>query len=107
MSLINFSHTGKTAIYKACTTVILGGLSFTLPGCGFQEYIAKPLNSAEIAEKFARRQVDNEQFHAFLIANGYQANELPIQQWGADELVYCALFFNPSLDVARAQWRSA
>jgi cobalt-zinc-cadmium efflux system outer membrane protein len=107
MFLINFSRISKTAIHTTCTISLLGGLSVALSGCGFQEYIAKPLNSAEIAEKFARRQVDNQQFHEFLIANGYQADELPIQQWGADELIYCALFFNPTLDVARAQWRSA
>lgn len=76
-------------------------------GCGFQEYIAKPLNTAEISEKFARRQPDDQQFQDYLIANGYNQAQLPIQQWGADELVYCALFFNPNLDVARAQWRSA
>lgn len=75
--------------------------------CGFQEYIAKPLNSAEISEKFAKRNVNDQQFHAFLIANGYAAEQLPLQQWGTDDLIYCALFFNPNLDVARAQWRSA
>lgn len=78
-----------------------------MSGCVFQEYIAKPLNTAEIAEKFARRQVDHQQFHDYLLANGYNPAQIPIQQWGADELVYCALFFNPNLDVARAQWRSA
>ncbi|MDI1309578.1 MAG: TolC family protein [Methylotenera sp.] len=31
---------------------------------------------------------------------------MPVRQWGLDELTYCALFFHPSLDVARAQWRA-
>lgn len=88
-------------------TAALCGLLLIIPGCGFQEYIAKPLNTAEIAEKFARRHVDNQQFHEYLIANGYSQEQLPIQKWNADELVHCALFFNPNLDVARAQWRSA
>lgn len=107
MALIHFSRTSKTVIFKACGIVLLGGLSIVVPGCGFQEYIAKPLKPAEIAEKFAQRQVDNQQFHDYLIANGYSAEQLPIQTWNADELIYCALFFNPNLDVARAQWRSA
>jgi outer membrane protein TolC len=77
-----------------------------MTGCGFQEYIAKPLNTSEMTEKFARRQVDDQQFHDYLVANGYDLSKLPIHKWGADELVYCALFFNPNLDVARAQWRS-
>lgn len=106
MTLIHFSQTSKTKIHKACCTVLLGGLSIVVPGCGFQEYIAQPLKPAEIAEKFARRQVDNQQFHDYLIANGYSTEQLPIQTWNADELIYCALFFNPNLDVARAQWRS-
>lgn len=107
MVLINFSRTSKTAIYKACSAAILGGLSIAVSGCGFQDYIAKPLNTVEIAEKFARRHVNDQQFHEYLIANGYSQEQLPIQKWHADELVHCALFYNPNLDVARAQWRSA
>jgi len=87
--LINLPRKNQTAIYRASALCALLAL---MSGCGFQEYIAKPLNTAEIAEKFARRQVDHQQFHDYLLANGYNPAQIPIQQWGADELVYCALF---------------
>lgn len=82
-------------------------LPLFLTGCGFQEYIAKPIDIKASAEKFNQRNVNEQKFHEYLIYNGYQPAQLPIRQWSADDLVYCALFFNPSLDLARAQWRSA
>lgn len=43
----------------------------------------------------------------YLINNGYSQQHLPIQKWNLDDLIHCALFFNPTLDTAREQWRSA
>lgn len=78
-----------------------------LSSCGFQEYVAKPIDTAAITQKITSRHADDSQFHQYLINNGYSAEQLPIQQWALNDLIYCALFFNPNLDVARAQWRSA
>ena len=86
---------------------LLSLLCLSLTACGFQEYIAKPIDTAALTQKFTSRRVDNDQFHQYLINNGYASEQLPIQQWQLDDLIYCALFFNPSLDIARAQWRSA
>ena len=88
-------------------SALIGCLSITLFGCGFQQYIAKPLDTTVIASRFENKNTDSDEFRQFLISNGYTNTQLPIQQWGADELTYCALFFHPSLDVARAQWRAA
>ena len=82
-------------------------MSLCLAACGFQDYIAKPIDTKLLAEKINNRRADDSQFQEYLINNGYNAAQLPIQRWSADELVYCALFFNPSLNIARAQWRSA
>ena len=81
--------------------------SLGLGSCGFQEYVAKPIDKAAITQKIASRHADDSQFHQYLINNGYSAEQLPIKQWTLNDLIYCALFFNPNLDVARAQWRSA
>jgi outer membrane protein TolC len=78
-----------------------------LAGCGFQQYIAKPITPETISAKLQSKNIHNEAFQQYLIHNGYSKAQLPIQQWGIDELTYCALFFHPSLDLARAQWRSA
>ncbi len=87
--------------------LLLACLPILLASCGFQQYFAKPLNTEVIAAKLQRKSTDSSEFHQFLINNGYTAHQLPIQQWGVDELTYCALFFHPSLDIARAQWRVA
>lgn len=86
---------------------LLALLSLGLNACGFQEYIAKPIDQAALTKKITDKQPDNEQFHQFLIVNGYLPQQLPIQQWRLDDLIYCAMFFNPILDSARAKWRSA
>jgi len=86
---------------------LLSLLCLGITACGFQEYIAKPIDTAALGQKIAARRADNEQFHQYLVNNGYPAARLPIQQWSLDDLIHCALFFNPSLDIARAQWRSA
>jgi outer membrane protein TolC len=86
---------------------LLSLLCLSITACGFQEYIAKPIDTAALTQKIASRRADNDQFHQFLLNNGYTSGQLPIQQWKLDDLIYCALFFNPSLDIARAQWRSA
>ena len=86
---------------------LLSLLCLGITACGFQEYIAKPIDTTALGQKIAARRADNEQFHQYLINNGYPSARLPIQQWKLDDLIHCALFFNPSLDIARAQWRSA
>lgn len=81
--------------------------SLGLGSCGFQEYVAKPIDKAAITKKITSRHANDIQFNQYLMNNGYSAEQLPIKQWTLNDLIYCALFFNPNLDVARAQWRSA
>ncbi len=95
--------TPKT-IYIAALAAFLSTL---LAACSFQQYASKAINPVANAAKFERKDPAGEQFHQYLLNNGYTADHLPLQQWGMDELTYCALFFHPSLDVARAQWRAA
>jgi outer membrane protein TolC len=95
----------KTALKFATSYIIMASLA--LVSCGFQEYVAKPIDKAAITEKITARRADDQQFQQYLLNNGYSAEQLPIKLWTRNDLIYCALFFNPSLDVARAQWRSA
>lgn len=85
----------------------MAGLAACLTACSFQNYLPKPIDTQANSAKFELRDPASEQFHQYLLNNGYPADRLPIQQWGLNELTYCALFFHPSLDVARAQWRAA
>lgn len=82
-------------------------LSLGTSGCGFQQYAAKPIDQTALTKKLAEKRPDDPQFTQYLINNGYAPEQLPIQQWQLDDLIYCAFFFNSSLDAARAQWLSA
>lgn len=101
--VISMNQRRSLIIQSAVTITLLSGLT----ACGFQEYIAKPIDKTAITEKIINRRVDDSQFIQYLAANGYEPEQLPIKEWSPDDLVYCGLFFNPSLNVARAQWRSA
>ncbi|WP_088178025.1 TolC family protein [Methylovorus sp. MM2] len=95
---------------KATSAVYGAGIAFVcllLVSCGFQSYTAKPIDPSKIATRYLKHDPDSVEFREFLIASGYPENRLPITQWGESELTYVALFFNPQLDVARAQWRAA
>ena len=98
------SNLGIKAIYKSTLIICLPLL---LVACGFEQYIAKPMDKKAIALKIEAKNPESPQFQQFLINNGFSPEHLPVKQWDVDTLTYCALFFHPSLDVARAQWRVA
>ncbi len=85
---------------------ILAGPLF-LGACGFQQYLAKPIDPAVNLAKFEQKDPNDPAFQQYLVNQGYTPAQLPIKTWGLDELTYCALFFHPSLNLARAQARAA
>ncbi len=89
------------------TIALAAYFSIALGACSFQKYAAKPIEPATNAAKFELKDPSGKPFTEYLLNNGYAVDHLPIQQWGLDELTYCALFFHPRLDVERAQWRAA
>ena len=74
-----------------------------LLACATEKYEAKPINVAQITAKILAKDIGNADFKAYLIKQGYQESTLPFTAWGLDELTLCALYFNPQLDVAKAQ----
>ncbi len=91
-------------MYKA---ILIACLPAIFSGCNFLQYYAKPIDPVANTAKFEAKNPAGDAFNQYLISNGYTADQLPLKTWGVDELVYCALFFHPDLDVARAQWRAA
>ena len=71
--------------------------------CTHQQYQAKPIDSAAVTAKLANKDPASKDFKAYIIKQGYDENKLPFAEWGVDELTLCALYFNPKLDVAKAQ----
>ena len=75
--------------------------------CTHEPYQAKPLDPAKVTAKLANKDATSADFKAYLTrlgyAQGYDENKLPFAQWSIDELTLCALYFNPKLDLAKAQ----
>ncbi len=104
MQLTNFKSSAfKIPLFKS-SVIILVVSQFC--SCGFISYQAKPNNPAENVAAFNQKNPNSPQFYEFLALNGH-AIALPIQTWDLTTLIDCALFFNPSLDVARAKLKLA
>lgn len=93
----------KASIHIASIT----SLTLLVSACGFQSYLPKPIEPAKIASRLEQRSISDADFQAFLVAQDYPKNQLPIVLWGENELSLSALFFHPDLNVARAQWHAA
>jgi outer membrane lipopolysaccharide assembly protein LptE/RlpB len=77
---MNFSE------FRTIKLSILISLSTMASGCGFQTYVAKPIQPTEVIQQLESKSPDSNEFRAYLIAQNYPQNQLPIQQWGLDEL---------------------
>ena len=76
---------------------------FLLAGCA--QYEARPLSPERTAEQFEARTLDDPQLKEFLEANlKRDLPSWPLREWDSSTLTLLALFYHPSLDVARAQW---
>lgn len=81
-------------------------LTLGLTGC--VHYTPQPLDSAKRANAFESRRLDDLELRAFVEKNlGRAITNWPAQDWNLETLTLAAYYFQPSLDVARAQWRVA
>ena len=86
-------------------SILLCSVLLSVASCGFERYTAKPIDAQALAKAYAEKSVNNSAFENFLQNNGYAKENLPIKTWDLNALILCSLFFNPSLDEARAQLR--
>ncbi len=94
---------GKSAV------VAVAGLCF-LTGCA--RFEAKPLSPDQTAAQFEARSLDDPGLKKFIEQNLVRAKApsplaWPLREWDFDTLTLVALYYHPSLDVARAQWAVA
>lgn len=75
-----------------------------LAGCA--HYQPRPISPAQSAAELDSRTLDNPAFRQFLKKNLHGQPE-PSQKWDFESLNLAALYFHPSLAVARAQWEGA
>ena len=77
-----------------------------LVGCA--RYEARPLSPEQTAEQFEARTLDDPQLREFLQADlKRDLVNWPLREWDFETLTLAALFYHPSLDVARARWAFA
>ena len=95
---------GSISLFGQLKTLIATlSLCMLASGCAHEQYQAKPLNPTQTSAKLINKDVSSDDFKAYLIKQGYAQENLPFAEWGLDELTLCALYFNPKLDVAKAQ----
>jgi outer membrane protein, heavy metal efflux system len=88
---------------------LLGGLLIAVPtfallaGCALQRYEPAPLDPEASARAFESRSVDSPKLKQYMLAHGHPASEWPVQRWGLADLTLVAFYFQPDLDLARAQ----
>ena len=78
-----------------------------LTNCSFISYEQQPLVNEKIVEKIIAKDPENPSFKAFLHDQGFKDDQLPIKEWGLNELMLCALFFNTKIEIAKKEWSIA
>src|ERR1051325_1661640 len=94
----HFSDQTCLFVNRRCL-ILLAGL---LAGCA--RFEPQPLPPADTATRLEARRLDDDALKRFLHAHlGRDLESWPPPSWDLDMLTLAAFFFNPSLDVARAQ----
>lgn len=73
---------------------------------GCVHYQPKPLSLGDCAKSFDQRSLTNADLQAF-VASHLTNQASPINDWNGDSLTLAALFYHPSLQLARAQSQTA
>jgi outer membrane protein, heavy metal efflux system len=94
--LLALKQSAKTALL----CILLASL-FT--GCAKEKYVAKPISAQQTSAKFFAKDPLSSDFKAYLVKQGYKADEIPFKSWGLKELTASALYHHSKLDVAKAQ----
>jgi len=80
--------------------------SIFLSGCTI--YHAKPISPSRSAAQLESRRLDDPGLKEFIEHNlGQPVPEWPLKRWDLTRLTLAAFYFQPGLDVARAQWQAA
>ena len=79
-------------------------MAFYLSGCNFISYETKPIANQQVIERITAKDPEDPRFKEFLKIQGFKEDSLPIKEWGLNELMLCALFFNPRIEIAKKEW---
>ena len=73
-------------------------------GCSYIPFNKKNIETNTITDTIKESDIYSEDFTKYLIANGFNKDELPFKKWGLTELIYSQEYFNPELKTAKMQW---
>ena len=91
---------------RYCYLLIAAALPFVGPGC--QHYQPQDLSAHHRLEQLESRTLADEGFHSFLQTNAPTVLEKTQNApWDLESLTWAAIYFHPSMEVARAQWQVA
>ena len=86
----------------------IGGAALaSLGGCALERYEPAPLDPAASASAFESRSVDASGLKEYMLAHGHPAAEWPVQRWGLADLTLLAFYYQPNLELVRAQAAAA
>lgn len=95
-------HFPSSSRQAALAAFVLGALA----GCA--HYDAQPISPEKTVADLSDRSLNDNGLRRFLAANlGREPAPWPLPQWDLEQLVLAAYYYQPSLDVARAEWRVA
>jgi len=98
-------NSAQTALHPVnrCSSLLL---AVWLTGCA--RFVSQPISPADNAAQLDARRLDDAGLKKFLERNrGHVLEAWPLKVWDFETLTLAAFYFNPSLDLARAQWSAA
>jgi outer membrane protein TolC len=84
-----------------------GAVLAVLAGCALQRYEPAPLDPAASARAFESRTIDSPGLKEYMLAHGHPDADWPVQRWGLADLTLLAFYYQPNLELARAQATAA
>ncbi len=92
---------------KSLAAFVLPALMFAT-GCAHYKYHAVPISPAALAQSLQVRSLDDPDLRSWMKqAAGYQSSSWPLETWDLNALTLAAFYFNPDLDIARANAAAA
>lgn len=83
-------------------------LLVALGGCASTSEKRTPLTVEKTGAELTSRSLTDDGLHQFLVKNlGHEPPSWPVQTWDFETLSWVAFYYDPAMDVARAQWEVA
>jgi outer membrane protein TolC len=102
---MNSDH-ARSLILHGKSLLLVGAVCALAAGC--VRYHPKPISPIETAARLDARRLSDEDLRRFIETNRAEfATEWPRKTWGLEQLTLAALYYQPAIALARADWRTA